>query len=148
MRAHPAGFALPLALVIVLALALLESLLIEGAVARLRTSASSLSAAVAAAAAESALARTLATRFDSLAAMSGPGATLMAESAPPPDSLVLTVVVLQPGLARIHIAATTIRGPVRAIAGRTAYVEIVRDTTIPSESFVRPLPRLWWVGDP
>lgn len=142
----PRGFALPLALAIVLAVALVEVLLIDGALARARGASSAAAETAAAAAAESALALGLALRLDSSAIRQPAGTTLASWSSPAPDSTWLTVRVMQPGIARVAAKASVMRAGLRAIAGRSAYVEIELDPAFPGEAALRPLPRLWWVG--
>lgn len=113
-----AGFAAPLAVLVLLAVALLGALGVDAVIGESRAARAAHLEARAAALAESAMAEALATRLDSAAAAAPPGTRLFSLAADVAGQARATAVVLQPGLVVVTARAEANAGGLRAIAGR------------------------------
>lgn len=142
------GFAVPLAILIVVALALLTALMLDTAVAEFRGGDAWLSAARAVAAAETAAANGLGARLDSAALQMPAGTVVLSITEPESGSALVTVQILAPGLARLTVFASTGTGRLRAIAGRQVFVRIVAAADVPGELVLTPLPGPGWAAIP
>lgn len=150
-RSAPAGrggFAVPLAVLIVIALAFLTALMLDAAVAEFRSGEAWLSESRAAAAAETASAEALATRLDSAVLLVSAGTVVLRRVQTGADSVSTILQVLGPGLARLTVFATNGAGRLRAIAGRQIFVRMAPSPDTPGEVELRPLMGPAWVAIP
>lgn len=143
-----AGFAMPLAILIMLALALISALGVEAALGALRADTAGVVEAHAAVRAETGLARALAHRVDSTALGDPPGTVLFTLAETLPDTVTVVAQVLERGVARVLVTAVVRRAQFRGIAGRYAFAVITADSTMPGRLRLRPLPSNWWVAVP
>lgn len=140
--------AAPLALGVLIALALLAALFLEASLADLRAGRASLGSARAAATAEEALERALASRLDTAAASRPVGTLLLEYRTGGVDSVSTTIRRLQPGLAEVQVRVRVRSGGFRVVAGRQVYVRLRADSLSAGELVLRPIPGHWWVATP
>jgi Tfp pilus assembly protein PilX len=142
------GFAAPLAVVLLIAIALLALLLIEGALGEVRASSAAYAESRLVSAAESALADALARRLDSTALSAAPATLLFETAGTAADSVVARVELVAPRVARIAVRARSRNPRVRVFAGVSALVALQASPTVTGEVILRPLAPNWWVGRP
>ena len=142
------GFAVPLAVLIVIALAFLTALMLDAAVAEFRSGEAWLSESRAAALAETASAEALATRLDTAVLLVSAGTVVLRRVQTGVDSVAASVQVLGPGLARLTVFAAIGMGRLRAIAGRQIFVAMIPSPGAPGEVELRPLAGPGWVAIP
>ena len=142
------GFALPFAIIVLVAFSLAVGLLIDGAVASFRSADADLELVRVAASAESALSAGLDTRLDSTARASAPGTVLFALSSSAPDSVSLRVQMLASPMVRIIATVRSRSGQFRASIGRLAYAKLVRDSVSVGGLRIIPAGPAWWVPIP
>lgn len=142
------GIAAPLALVVLVAMALLSTLFVDAALGELRAGSASLATARVGLTAEGALAEGLAVLLDSAVVARPPGALLFTQQAPGADSVVTTGRIIQSGVAEIRVTAISRRGGFRVLAGRVAFATIAPDSLHAGAFGLRPLPAQWWVATP
>jgi hypothetical protein len=146
--ASRAGFAAPLAVTMLIAVALLALLLIEGALGEVRASSATAAEARVAAAAESGLADLVARRFDSTVLALPSGALVWQGALPSADSVIGRVEVLGAGIARLVITARSGNAKLRVIAGIRGFVTLAASPTLPGAVVLAPLADNWWVATP
>lgn len=146
-RSRPDGFAVPLAVVLLVALALLTALVLEAALGEFKTDVALLEESRAAAAVEGALATALVQRLDS-AALHRPPGTVVARTFEAVDSVATTVQMLGSPLARVMASVVLRSSGVRAIAGRAAYVRLRVVPGNSAELALEPLTSFWWASTP
>ena len=143
------GFALPLALLALVVLALVVALLLDGALQELRASRGDLALARAQAAGESAFADLLASPVDSAVVELPRGAARESVAAGGADTVRVTVQALGGGLVRAVFAARSWSGGVRADAGTLAWLRVAPDTGPPPAALkYHRLPGWWWAQIP
>ncbi len=146
------GAALPLALFALVTVALLVSLLLDGALQEYRSASGDFAGVRASAAAEREIAVWLTTPVDSAVASLPRGASWTASAAPVPgqsDTVVLALRPLGGGIARLTISARVWSDGVRADAGAAALVRFERDSAAsPATYRARPLTGWWWTPFP
>ena len=142
------GFALPLAVVILIALSLLAALGIDAAMGALRAGTAGMVEARANALAETGLTRALAQRLDTATLRLPAGATLFAGSDATADTVTAVAQVVEPRTVRVAVAAVVRRARFRGFAGRYAFAVIEPDSTVSGVAALRPLPSNWWVATP
>jgi hypothetical protein len=142
------GFAVALAIAILIAVALLAALLIDAATAELRLATAARAESRVAMAAESALADLLARRLDTAALSLPAGSVVISARTVAADTVEQHAQLLQPGVARLVIRVATHTGPVRVFAGRIALVAIRRDSLVAGELRFVPLATDWLVAVP
>lgn len=150
-RSTPAGrrgFAVPLAVLIVIALAFLTALMLDAAVAEFRSGDAWLSESRAVAAAETESAEVLATRLDSAVLLVSAGTVVLRRVQTGVDSASTILQVLGPGMARLTVFVTSGTGRFRAIAGRQIFVRMALAPGTPAEVELRPLPGPAWIAIP
>lgn len=148
-RAVRRGFALPLALFLLLVISLLAALLLDGALQELRTARGDVALARAQAAAGSALADLLSSRPDSSLLAVPRGGTIASSAFSGPDTTRLTVQSLGGGLLRVTAAARSWAGGVRGDASNLGFVRVVPGSGGPSGALeYRRLPGWWWAPVP
>lgn len=138
------GFALPLAILALVALSLAVALMIDGAVAAFRAAGAEVQSVRAAAVAETALASAMQSRFDTIAGTLPPGTVLGMVAIPSPDSGVSTVQLLTPPMVRIVVTVRSTAGGVRVFVGRVVLGRLARDSVSGSEVRIIPIGPLWW----
>lgn len=142
------GFALPLAIAVLVAVTLVVALVLDGAIAAFRSAGADLELARVEAAAETALASTLDARLDTAALRAPNGTTLWARSIGGRDSETTTIQVVSGQIVRVVVQVRrTSRGD-RLSAGRLAFAVIVTDSTTPAEVRISLLPHAWWAPIP
>jgi hypothetical protein len=140
---------LPLALFMMMVIAMLAALLLEGAVQELRIARGDVAAAKAEAAAGSALADLLASRPDSALLARPRGAVSSAAAIGAGETTKVTVQSLGHGLLRVTSSARNWSGGVRGDAASLGFVRIVPDSSGPPGSLrYRRLPGWWWAQIP
>jgi hypothetical protein len=142
------GFAAPLAVTLLIAIALLVFLLLESALAELRAGSAAAAEARVVAAAETMLAQALTWRLDSGVLAHPAGTLLRTESGSSPDSTVARVESLATGLARISVTAQSRNSRIRVFVGIRALVRLQTAPASPAEVIMAPLPDNWWVAVP
>lgn len=142
------GFAVPLAVLVLIILALLAALGIDAALGELRTGTASLVEARAGALAETGLAKALVQRLDTAARHLAAGSVLFVVLEAQPDTVMAMAQVVEPGVARVTVSAVARRGALRGIAGRYAFASIVPDSVVATETVLRPFAERWWVSLP
>ncbi len=147
-RSTRSGVAAPIALAVLIALALLSALFIEASLADRRAGRAALGAVRASAVAETALERGLAYRLDSAAASGPVGAVLLHAQIGGVDSVETTIRRLQPGLMEVRVRVSTRSGGFRVVVGRVAHVRLRPDSLAPYGLALQPLPGHWWVATP
>jgi hypothetical protein len=136
---------LPLALFMMMAIALLTALLLDGAVQELRSARGDVAAMRAEAAAGTALADLLASRPDSALLASPRGAVATGSVAAGADTTRLTIQSLGNGMLRVTAGARAWSGGVRGDASTLGYVRIGPDSSGPPGTLrFRRLPGWWW----
>jgi hypothetical protein len=150
--AHPdrrGGFVLPLALFMLLVVALLAAVLLEGAVQELRTARGDVAGARAAAAAGSALTELLASAPDSALLNRPRGSLSTSIVIAGAETTSVTLGPLGGGMVRVVAAARVWSGGARADASALGFVRIVTDSAGPPGSLrYRHLPGWWWAQLP
>lgn len=149
-RSHaPRGFVLPLALFMLMVLALLAALLIQGAVQEVRIARGEVAGARADAAAETALSDVLASIPDSATLGRPRGALALSQYVAGTDSIRVAVQSLGGGIVRIMATARAWSGGVRADATNVGFARIGADPSGPPGSLCyRRLPGWWWAQIP
>lgn len=151
-RAHPEprrGFVLPLALFMLLVIALLAAILLEGAVQDLRAARGDLAGARAAAAAGSALTDLLGSRPDSTILVRPRGAVSVSVAGAGPETTTVTQQSLGAGTLRVTAAARIWSGGAHADALLLGFMRIVTDSAGPPGTLrYRHLPGWWWAPLP
>ena len=142
------GFAVPLAVVLLIAIALMASLLLEAALGELRAGSAARAESRVVVAAESALARTIATRLDTAVLNLPAGALAVSETRVAAESVHVQVQVVQPGLARLMVMAAAGATGIRVFAGRTALVVFRRDSLVSADVMMLPIGPDWWTAIP
>lgn len=142
------GFALPLAVVILIALSLLAALGIDAALGALRGGTAGMVEARANALAETGLARALAQPVDTATLRLPAGATVFAWSDTSADTITAVAQVVEPRTVRVAVAAVVRRAEFRGFAGRYAFAVIELDSTVSAGAALRPLRSNWWVATP
>ena len=142
------GFALPMAVVLLVTFSLAVALLIDGAVASFRSASADLELARVTTAAESALETGLAARLDTTAWYAAPGTILLGSLATRPDSVSTIVQMLAAPMVRIVSVVHSGSPKLRVSDGRLAYARLVRDSNAGIElRIIRSRPA-WWVPIP
>ena len=142
------GFALPMAIVVLVTFSLAVALLIDGAIASFRSAGADLELTRVIAAAETALATGLEARLDTAALHAAPGTILLQSLATAPDSVSTTVQMLAAPMVRIISAVQARQSGFRVSVGRLAYAKLVRDSAAGIElRIIRARPG-WWVPIP
>ena len=143
------GFALPLALFLLLLSSLLVALLLDGALQELRTARGDVALARAQAAAGSALADFLSSRPDSTLLARPRGTATQAVMVAGADTKRLAVQSLGGGMLRVTAVARTWAGGVRGDASNLGFVRVVPDSAGPPGSLgYRRIPGWWWAPLP
>jgi len=142
------GFALPLAVAVLIAVTLAMALVLEGALAAFRSGSAELEASRAEMAAESALAAALGTRFDPVVRTAGAGTIIVTSVTAGRDSVTTLVQVVEPAVVRIVVSVSRLSGRVRSSAGRMALARLVVEPTALAEAVLVPLGPAWWVPVP
>lgn len=142
------GFAMPLAILVILALALISALGVEAALGALRSDTAGVVEAQAAVRAETGLATALAHRVDSAALRGSAGTVLFTLVETLRDTVTVVAQVVEPGVARVVVTAIVRRAQFRGIAGRYAFTRLVVDSATPGRARLRPLPANWWAAMP
>jgi hypothetical protein len=142
------GFAVPLAVLVLIVLALLAALGIDAALGALRTGDAASVEARAVARAESGLAKAFVQPLDSAARRLAAGSPLFAFVDPEIDTVIVRAQVVEPGVTRVTATAVARRGRFRGIAGRYAFATIVADSPSSAGAILRPLPTRWWTAIP
>jgi hypothetical protein len=143
------GFALPLALFMVLVIALLAAILLDGAVQELRIARGDVAGSRAQAASGSALADLIASRPDSAMLGRPRGAMTSSSSGSGAESTTVSLQSLGNGLVRATASARYWSAGVRGDATNLAFVRIVPDSTGPPGTLrYRRLPGWWWAQIP
>ena len=145
----PSGFALPLALFLLVLSSLLAALLLDDALQELRTARGDVAGARAQAAVGSSLADLLASRPDSAILTLPRGATLGSESASGADTTRLTIQSLGNGMLRVTAVARTWSGGEHGDASNLGFLRVVPDSSGPAGSLrYRRIPGWWWAPLP
>jgi hypothetical protein len=151
-RARPdprGGFVLPLALFMLMVIALLAAVLLEGAVQELRTARGDLAGARATGAAGSALTDFIASTPDSAVLNRPRGSLSTVVAIVGAETTSVTVQPLGAGTLRVVAAARVWSGGARADASALSFVRIVTDSAGPPGSLrYRHLPGWWWAQLP
>jgi hypothetical protein len=144
-----AGFVLPLALFMLLVIALLAALLLEGAVQELRMSRGDMVAARAQAGAATAFSDLLASTPDSALLARPRGVVSFGTVAAGAETTTVTVQSLGSGLLRVITGARVWAGTTRGDATNVGFVRIVPDSAgTPGSLRYRRLPGWWWAQLP
>lgn len=146
-RAH-SGFALPLAIVVLVAFSLAIGLIVDGAVSTFRAASADFELARAGAAAESALAEALDSRLDTAVLHLAPGTVLSHDGSAAPDSVETTVQLLLPPMVRILVVLHSRHGGLRVSAGRLATGRLSPDQVSAGDLRIIPTRSAWWVPIP
>lgn len=146
--ARRGGFAVPLAVVLLIAVALMASLLLEAALSELRAGSAARAESRVVVAAESALAQGMAVRLDTAVLRLTAGARPLSQTRVEAESVRVELQVVQPGLARLLVSATSGATGIRVSVGRTALVSFRRDSLIPGEVVLSPIGPDWWIAVP
>jgi Tfp pilus assembly protein PilX len=147
-RLTRAGIAAPLAVIMLIAVALLGLLMMEGALNELRTGAAAVAESRVAARAESALAQALVQPLDTSALSRPPGSVLLEEASASPDSTILRIAALGQGLVRLTVRVSSGDRHLRVYAGRIALLGLRTDSAVPSQVRMVPIKAHWWVASP
>jgi Tfp pilus assembly protein PilX len=143
------GFALPLSLFMLMVVALLVALLLEGAVQDLRTSRGDLAAARAQAAAGTALADFFALGADSALLAAPRGATATSTRAAGAETTRVALQALGGGLVRVTATTRFWSAGVRADAEILGLAHLTPDSGgAPGRLRIRRLPGWWWAQLP
>lgn len=142
------GFALPFAILVLVAFSLAVAMLIDGAVASFRAAGAELQSTRAVGEAETALANALANRFDTLALARPAGTVLAVFQTVTPDSVTTTVQMLTPPLVRIVVVVRSGKAGLRVSAGRVGLANLIRDSVMAGEVRIIPVRPLWWAPIP
>ena len=145
---HRKGFAVPLAILVVIALALVTALMLDSAVAEFRSSNAWYAESQATAAAETASAVALSTRFDTAALHASAGTALLRHVDIADDTVGVVVQALGEGLARLTVSVASGHGRLRVIVGRLIFLRMVESADVGSELNLVPLGSLSWVATP
>jgi Tfp pilus assembly protein PilX len=148
-RGKQSGFALPLALFMLLVIALLAAILLDGAVQELRIARGDVAGSRAQAASGSALADMIAARSDSAVLARPRGAIYSASSGAGAESTTVTMQSLGNGLVRASASSRFWASGVRGEASSMAFVRIVPDSAGPPGTLrYRRLQGWWWAQIP
>lgn len=143
------GFALPLALFLLLLTSLLVALLLDGALQDVRIARGDLALVRAQAAAGSALADLLSSSPDSTLLTIPRGASVRSTTVAGADTTRLTVQSLGGGMLRVTSVARTWSGGVRGDASNLGFVRVLRDSSGPPGTLrYRRIPGWWWAPLP
>lgn len=142
------GFAAPLAIVMLIAVALLALLMLEGALGEMRAGSAIASEARVAGKAESALAGVLARRFDTSVVSLPQGSVVVDEATGGADSVRSMVQLAGGGLARVIVRVQSAGPGVRVFAGRDAFAVLRPHPSVPGELVLQPLAGNWWLSTP
>ncbi len=144
-RRARAGIALPLALLVMIVVAMFAALLLDSSVQSARASNGSVAAARAQSVTESALAGVLAAPLDSTGAQAAVGTVIVSRLDRAADSAVARVLVLSGSLRRVDVRGVSGVGSARGVAGAVAYLRVVADSSGPVRLWrLRPVPAWWW----
>jgi hypothetical protein len=147
-RSVRTGFAAPLAIVMLIAVALLALLMIEGALGELRTGSAVASEARIAGKAETALAALLATTFDTGVVSLPAGTVVLDETTGGADSIRSVIQLVGGRVARVLVRAHSATPGIRGFAGRQVFVKLRPNPAAPAELVLEPLAGNWWVMSP
>lgn len=143
------GAALPLALFALVVIALLVSLILDGALQEFRSSSGDLASVRATASVERALALRLSLPADSATASMPPGGRWEGVTVRSGDTTTTVLQSLGGPLARLAVTSRSWHGGARADAGAVAFVRFEPDSAVtPAVYRVRPLPGWWWTPNP
>ena len=156
MRVHSArpsrrrrGIALPLALLVVLAVAMFAALLLDASLQAVRSGRAAASASRAQVALETALAVALAAQVDSGGRSMAAGVAWDSSWAAAGDSMHLTVQSLGGSVRRVVATAAAGAGDARGAAGALVYVRVVADSAGPAVRWrLQPVSGWWWSPNP
>ncbi|HEY2850671.1 MAG TPA: hypothetical protein VGI97_12390 [Gemmatimonadaceae bacterium] len=144
-----AGFALPLALFTLAAIALLAALLLQGSIEDLRLARGDVAFTRAQAAAGSALSDMLAAAPDSASLALPVGSTTAATIVAASETTRVAVQSLGVGVVRVTAASRVWSGGVRADAQNVAFVRVISDSAgVPGSLRYQRLPGWWWAQIP
>lgn len=139
------GIALPLALLVVLVVAMFAALLLDTSLQAVRSGRAGVSAIRAQVALETALAAALAAPVDSGGRSMAPGVAWDSSWAAAGDSVHLRVQSLGGSLRRVVATATAGAGDARGAAGALVYVRVVADSAGSLVRWrLRPVSGWWW----
>ena len=148
-RRKERGFALLLALFLMLSMAFLVAILLDGALQELRASRGDLAAARAQAAAGSALSDLLASRPDSALLALPRGSVMVSATIAGADTTRVSIQALGGGLVRCLASARIWSGGVLAEAATLAFARVGLDSAAaPGTLQFRRLPGWWWAELP
>jgi hypothetical protein len=133
---------------VIVVVALLCALAVDGVVADLRASDAIALEARASLSAETALATVLDAPLDSAAQVAPAGTLLASWITGGADSASAFVTTTAPGIAVAVARAVKHRGTFRAIAGRMAYLAVVADSASPTGVRLSPIGPRWWAALP
>jgi hypothetical protein len=143
------GVALPLALLVLVVVALFAALLLDSALQEMRTARGSTAASRAQSALESALAATITEPVDSIGAQLVAGASRDRVWSTSGDSVAVRVQSLGGSLRRVVATATAVTGSARAVAGAVAYLRVTDDSaSAGGDRRLRPVIGWWWSTNP
>jgi hypothetical protein len=148
VQSHRPGFAAPLAIVMLIAVALLALLMVEGALGEVRAGSAVAAEARVIRRAETVLAEMLARGFDSSVVSLPSGSVLLHESTGGPDSAFAVIQLAGGGIARVAITVRSAGSGVRVFAGRQAFVSLRPNPDVHGELILSPLAGNWWVTTP
>lgn len=145
----PRGIALPLAVLVVVAVAMFAALLLDASLQAVRSSRAGLSATRAQSALETALATALAAPVDSAGRSLPAGAARDSSWVAAGDSVHLRVQSLGGSLRRVLAATSAGAGAARGAAGALVFVRVVADSAGPVVRWrLRPVSGWWWSPNP
>lgn len=143
------GIALPLALLVVLVVAMFAALLLDASLQAVRSGRAGVSASRAQVAVETALAAALAAPVDSGGRSMAAGAAWDSSWAATGDSVHLMVQSLGGSLRRVVATATAGAGDARGAAGALVYVRVAADSAGAAVRWrLRPVSGWWWSPNP
>ena len=142
------GFALPFAIFALLTVMMLVAVVLDAAVAELRTARGGLAAARASGAVQSALASVIDAPSDSSWLSSSIGTTRTTTTAAGGDSVTLTLQRLGARCSRVVVRAVSQAGGSRGAAGAVAFLDLIPDSAVASGVRFSRLPGWWWVAVP
>jgi hypothetical protein len=131
-----------------IAVALLALLMIEGALGEVRSGSAVAAEARVVGKAETALADMLSRGFDSSVVSLPAGHVLLQESTGGTDSVYALIQLAGGRLARVAIRVRSMAAGIRVFAGRQAFVSIRANPAVPGEVVLAPLAGNWWVTTP
>ena len=146
-RGQP-GFALPLAIIVLVALSLAAALLMDGAVASFREAGADLQLARMNALAESALVAGLDARLDTAALAVSPGTVLRTSRTQVPDSVSNTIQMLASHNVRVVVSVRSVAPAIRLSIGRVVYARLEPVPDTGGELRIAVIRPAWWVPIP